>query len=210
MSNLSNPLIEYSHQMEFEPTPLEEFDGEAEYGTFDEHLEMELAVALLEVTNEGQLDHVLGDLVQKASAEIGNPVKSSVSRAIGSLLKTIVCEALPIADGAMGKIVARPLGAQFGSGLASVAGPALGLELEGLSLEDREFEAIRQFVRFAGKTAMIAEKVAPGADPADVAHRAAVEAAQVYAPGLMIEARQVRRYNGRWVSRRGRSTLFGA
>jgi len=33
-----------------------------------------------------------------------------------------------------------------------MVGKALGLELEGLSLEDREFEGAKQFVKFAGET----------------------------------------------------------
>lgn len=53
----------------------------------------------------------------------------------------------------------------IGSNLASVAGSALGLELEGLSPEDREFEAAKQFVRFAGQTVSNARQADPRAEP---------------------------------------------
>jgi hypothetical protein len=191
MSTFSNPLTEYSPQMEFEATPSEEFDGEFEQGVFDEHQEMELAIALLEVANEEQLGNLFLDLIQKASSAIGDPVRSAIGRAICGVLKRAVRQALPLTGRAVEEAKGSPLGARLGRGLASVAGPAMGLELEGLSGEDREFEAIRQFVRFAGETAKIAEDIGPADDPADGAHRAAVKAASVYAPGLTIGGREM-------------------
>ena len=114
---------------------------------------MELAAELLEVTNEQELDHFLGDLIKKAGSAVGQFVSSPVGQAIGGVLKTAAKTALPIAGGALGAYVGGPLGARIGSGLASMAGQALGLELEGLSQEDREFQSARQFVRWAGDTA---------------------------------------------------------
>ena len=58
---------------------------------------------------------------------------------------------LPRAGGALGTFAGGPLGAPIGSGLASIGRRALGLELEGLSHEDQEFEAAKRFVRFAGE-----------------------------------------------------------
>ena len=49
-----------------------------------------------------------------------------------------------MAGSALGGMVGGPLGAQLGGSLANMAGSALGLELEGLSNEDREFEAAKQ------------------------------------------------------------------
>ena len=49
-----------------------------------------------------------------------------------------------------------------------IAGQVLGLELEGLELRGpREFEAVRQFVRFAGETARKAAEGLSGTDPHD-------------------------------------------
>ncbi len=196
MSTFSNPLTEYSPQMELDAAPVKEFDGGSERGIFDEYQEMEQAIALLEVADEEQLDHVLGDLIRKANGVIGNPVNPAVGRAIARVLKTVSGQALPLTGRMIEQRASSGLGARLGRGLASIAGPALGLELEGLSGEDGEFEAIRQFVRFAGKTVEIARRDSLNNDPADVAHRAAAEAAQIYAPGLMIRGRRVRRHSG--------------
>jgi hypothetical protein len=60
-----------------------------------------------------------------------------------------------------------------------------GLELEGLSAEDRDFEIARQFVRFAGEAiARASEAPARLPDPAAVG-AAVAEAARAHAPGLM-------------------------
>ena len=207
MSTFSNPLTEYSPQLELEDARPKAAEGESEHGLFDEHQEMEQAIVLLEVANEEQLDRFLGALIQKNS-ELGNAVSPPVGRAIAGVLKTVAGDVLPLARETIGQRIGSRLGAQFGRGLASIAGPALGLELEGLSREDSEFEAIRQFVRFAAKTVENAAG-APGNGPADVAHRAAAEAARIYAPGLMIGGRQGRLHGGRWAPGRP-DPLLGA
>jgi hypothetical protein len=198
MSMFTNPLTEYSPQLELEDLRPKAAEGESEHGLFDEHEEMEQAVALLEVANEQQLDRVLDALIQKANNELGNVVSPPVGRAIAGVLKAVAGDVLPLARERIGQRIGGRLGAQLGRGLASIAGPALGLELEGLSGEDSEFEAIRQFVRFAAKTVENAAGITPPHGPADVAHRAAAEAARIYAPGLTIGGRQARRHGGRW------------
>ena len=74
MNDFSNPLTEYTPQMELEGVPPKEPAGDSQQGIFDEYQEMEQAIALLEAADEKQLDHVLGDLIQKANREIGNAV----------------------------------------------------------------------------------------------------------------------------------------
>jgi hypothetical protein len=82
-----------------------------------------------------------------------------------------------------------------------------------LSPEDREFEASKQFVRFAGQTVANALQADPDADPEEAAHAAAVEAARVHAPGLMNIAggngRRRARRSGRWIRRRDSIILLG-
>ena len=216
MSSFGNPLTEYSPQMEtFEfPQSEEEYTGESGGGgVFNENQEMELAAELLEVTNEQELDRFLGNLIKKAGSAIGKVVKSPVGQAIGGVLKTVAKKALPVAGGALGAWVGGPLGAKIGSGLASMAGQALGLELEGLSQEDREFEATKQFVRFAGdaaKNALSAQQ--QGADPLTIARAAAAEAARVHAPGLMGAGgggTSTKAHSGRWVRRGNVLIVFG-
>lgn len=175
---------------------------------------MELAAELLEVRDEAELDRFLGDLIKKAGRAIGSVVRSPVGQAVGGILKGAAKKALPLAGAALGGWVGGPLGAKVGSGLASMAGQALGLELEGLSQEDREFEAAKQFVRFAGETVKKAASAPPSVAPPTVAQRAAVSAAQQHAPGLLRGAAGTippgiagRARTGRWI-RRGRNVII--
>jgi len=92
-----------------------------------------------------------------------------------------------------------------------MAGQALGLELEGLSPEDREFEATKQFVRFAGETVKNALQAVPGADPTAIARGAMAEAARQYAPGLLdLGPTSGTRETGRWARRGNTILVFGA
>jgi uncharacterized protein (DUF697 family) len=204
MSTYANPLTEYSPQME-----AFEFSSESG-GVFSESEEMELAAELLAVNTEQELDHFLGNFIKRAGSALGKFVKSPVGQAIGGALKKVAKTALPIAGSALGGMVGGPVGAMLGGKLASVAGQALGLELEGLSQEDQEFEATKQFIRFAAATVKNALDTPPGVDPAAAAHHAAMEAARVYAPGLMnIGQPPARRQRGRWTRRNDRIILFG-
>jgi hypothetical protein len=210
MSSFGSTLTEFSPQMETFEFPQPELGGESEAGVFGEAIEMELAAELLEIASEEELDHFLGNLIKKAGSAVGSIVRSPIGNAIGGVLKSAAKRALPIAGGALGAYVGGPLGAKIGSGLASMAGQALGLELEGLTQEDREFNAARQFVRWAGETSRNALAAAPAADPVAVAKTAAAEAARVHAPGLLGGAaapRVNRAHSGRWI-RRGNSILL--
>lgn len=207
MSTFGNPLTEYTPQMEgYEYTqPEQESGGEV----FSETEEVELTAQLLGVNNEQDLENFLGDLINKAGSAIRNFASSPAGQAVGGLLKTVAKQALPLAGQAAGAYFGGPLGAQIGGALASVAGQALGLELEGLSQEDKEFEAARQFVKFAGETVKNALQAAPNVDPAAVANAAAVEAARVHAPGLLTGTSATENRSGRWVRRPGIIILFG-
>jgi hypothetical protein len=81
--------------------------------------------------------------------------------------------------------VGGPPGAALGGGLATAAGHALGLELEGLSAEDAEFEVSRQFVRFAGAAVDNAVRASSNTHPSTRARDAATQAARAHGPGLM-------------------------
>jgi len=219
MSTYSNPLTDYSPQMEF-------YGGHAgrhfprKRGVLSDSEEMELAAEFLEVASEDELEQFLGDLIGGIGTTLGKIVNSPIGNAVGGVLKDVAKTALPIAGGALGTFVGGPIGGMIGSNLASVAGNVLGLELEGLSTEDREFEATRQFIRFAGQTVANALEAAPHLDfrddPEAVAHAAAVEAARVHAPGLMDTAGRGHEsrhhsghHEGRWVRHGHRIILLG-
>ena len=180
---------------------------------------LELAAGLLEVQNEQELDRFLGNLVSRAGQAVGRFVSSPTGQALGGLLKGAAKQALPIAGAALGGYVGGPAGARIGGQLASAAGQMFGLELEGLSSEDREFEVAKGFVRFAGEAVKNATASAAGADPRATATAAAVAAARRYAPGLLTPTTggadgpagiAGRGRSGRWIRRGNRIVLFGA
>jgi hypothetical protein len=95
-----------------------------------------------------------------------------------------------------------------------------GLELEGLSHEDQEFETARGYVRFAGEAVKNAALAPASQNPRSAANAAAVTAAQMYAPGLL-QAPSVTPpaastssglpmgYTGRWIRRGNKIVLYG-
>jgi uncharacterized protein (DUF697 family) len=214
MGHFGNSLTEYSPEME----TLEFENGFRVGGTgiFTEAQEMELAAELLEVADDHELEQFLGDFIKKAGKAIGGIVKSPIGQAIGGVLKSAAKVALPIAGGALGTLVGGPLGTTIGSSLGSMAGKAFGLELEGLSAEDREFEAARQFVRFAGETVKNAIEAPPNLNPIAAAKAAAAEAAKDHAPGLMDpnlnrpqHPQHHHHHHGHWVRHGDKIVLYG-
>jgi uncharacterized protein (DUF697 family) len=176
-------LADYNPQMETFEFELESETNVAE--VFAEAEQLELAAELLEVKDEAELDQFLGKLIRRAGKAIGGFVRSPAGRAIGGLLKSVAKKALPVAGAALGGFVGGPIGAKLGSGLANVAGSALGLELEGLSHEDREFEAARQFVRLSGESVrQMMNAPVIQTQPARAAWLGFYSAARHYAPGL--------------------------
>ena len=155
-------------------------------GEMHESLEMELATELLSVSNEAELEQFLGGLFKKVASGVSNFAKSSAGRALGGMLKSVAKKALPIAGAALGNMVVPGLGGVIGGKLAGMAGQAFGLELEGLSAEDREFEVARAYVRFASDAARrTARSPQQSRQPQQAARASLVEAARRHAPGLL-------------------------
>ena len=224
MHDIDRTQMEYSN--EFSGFQGEQFEfGENEWspeagGTFSEAEEMELATELLSVSNEGELDRFLGNLLSRATKAVGSFVRSPIGQAVGGVLKGVAKKALPLAGGAIGAYFGGPLGAKIGSGLANAAGDALGLEGE-MAGEDREFEGAKQFVRLAAQTAGAAASAPQGSDPHAVAQQAAMAAARQLAPGLLsgngAAPSGVQRpgaaagaRSGRWLRRGNKIVLYGA
>jgi len=184
---------------------------------FDEVEEMELANELLEIHDEAELEEFLGKLIKKAAKGVGKFMSSPTGKMLGGVLKGAAKKLLPIAGGALGTFVGGPAGAMIGSNLAGMAGKAMGLELEGLSQEDQEFEVARQFVRFAGEAAKNTAAASPSTPPAAAANAGTVAAARKHAPGLLRPSEGTtsggrRRGNrsGRWIRRGSNIILIGA
>jgi hypothetical protein len=218
MSYFANPLTDYSPQLEIGGSALRMTGSEQSTSQiFGEDEEVELASKFLEIAGERDLDHFIGELTDRASSAMHADLDGPVERDLGSIFKDIAKVVLPLAGGALGFFAGGPPGAALGSGLASTVGHALGLELEGLSPEDSEFEVAKQFVRFAGAAVKNAQDAGPTGDPAKQAHEAAMEAARLHAPGLMdlhggpsVE-RSAEQHAGQSLSQRakGESTMEG-
>ena len=176
---MQNPLSEYNPEMEMFESEQFEWSGETTGEVVGEDELLELAAELLEVRDEQELDRFLGNVFKKVK-QFAN---STAGKAVGGMLKGVLKKALPIAGGVAGTFFGGPVGATIGSKLGSMAGNLFEMELEGLSQEDREFEAAKQFARFATEAVKNAAS-APGGNPVAIARQAIATAAQRYAPGL--------------------------
>ena len=151
--------------------------------------ELELASELLATSSEAELDRFLGNLIGRAGRAVGSAVgnfaNSDTGRALGGVLKTAAKQALPIVGRAAGDWIAPGRGGEWGARAGSAVGSLFGLELEGLSQEDREFEVARSFVRFANEAATRAACAQPTAPTPAVVRAAVTAAARTHAPGLL-------------------------
>ena len=134
MHDLDRTLLETESSAAF-PYPGELGSSEFE-GPLSPAQETEFASRLLEVSNDRELEQFLGDVLKTVGRSVGRFASSDTGRAVGGLLKSAVKQVLPAAGRAVGSWVS-PGGGDLGSQLATQAGQLLGLELEGLSEEDR-------------------------------------------------------------------------
>ena len=129
--------------------------------------ETALAAELLELSSERELDRFLGRLLRGAAPEAAGAGPAGAGPAgagpagagpAGAILKHATGQVLPRAGKPFGGPGERP---------ADRVGAPLGLELEGLSAQDREFELARRLVRFAGELAAAAST----GDARSICHR---------------------------------------
>ena len=212
--DLDRTLLETGYPAAFEPP--DEADPDAALSPAEE---LELASELLEVGSDEELEQFLGNLIGRAVHAVGNFARSATGRSLGHMLVSAFKNIEPYASKALDTwIASRGQGGGGGAGAEAADGAEgqlppdigrlLGLDLEGLSPEDREFEVSRQLVRLAASAAQQASLAPPQADPDAVARRALMAAAGDYAPGLLDQRNgspgQASARSGRWV-RRGRT-----
>jgi hypothetical protein len=183
------------------------FGGEvAAETTLTEHEIQELAAELLEVSGEAELEQFLGKVFKKIGSglkKVGGFVGKGL-KTLGKGLKVMAPTLLSFAGKAVGSAFGGPLGGMIGSKLGSFAGNLIKkAEMEVAEVEEREFEAAKNFVRFADLAAQHLSRTPPGVDGEAAAMRAMERAAAQLAPaGVAAPARPV----GRW-SRRGRTIV---
>jgi hypothetical protein len=197
-------------------TPFQAETGEV----FGETEQMELASEMLEISSEAELDRFLGDLINRAGQAVGKFVSSPEGRALGGVLKGAARQVLPALGSAVGGYLGGSTGAQLGGQAALAAGKMFGLELEGLSAEDREFEVARRYVSFAGEAVKNLALAPSSPDPRAAVNAAAALAAQTHAPGLLQPRPQAGAeppassglpmgHSGRWMRRGNKIVLYG-
>jgi len=217
MFESDEPELEYLSEeemeleMEFEDEE-GEFVSEEEAEAEDEDAETELAAELLTVSNEDELDHFLGKLIRRAGRAARGILRTPAGRNLKALLRKAARRVLPVAGRAVGSYLGGARGGDIGSRLAILGGRAFGLELEGLSPEDQEFEIARRYVRMARHAARHAARHRLSGTPSQTARSAFLSAARQHAPGLIRStlgrASSSRSHqSGRWV-RRGRAIVL--
>jgi len=205
---MNRTLLDYTPETEIPDAETVGDDTSLDSGrsgsVFSETEELEFAAEFLEVQSEHDLDRFLGKLISRTGTAAGTTVRSPIGQALGGVLKHAARQALPLAGRAISGYVGSSTGPQVLDTGTAAAGRLFGLELEGLSPEDKEFEIARSFVRFSEDTIRSAVTAQSPAPPMVLAQLAAGQAASRYAPGLLRSAPPT--ISGRWI-RRGRNIV---
>jgi hypothetical protein len=183
-------------------------DGES---PFDESEEAELAMELLAVASEAELDQFLGKLIKgawKGVKKVGKAI-APLARPLGGALRGLAKTALPFVGGALGSFIPIPgVGTAIGTAVGSAVGSALEMEFTSMETEEREFEMARRFVRIAGtaaqQAAQAAARLGGSGNPTTAVRDALQAAARAHLPRL---ARG--QGNGRWERRGNRILVSG-
>lgn len=200
-----------------------EFEDEGEWETaraFDEGEEYELAMELLSLSSEEELDQFLGKLVKgawKGLKKVGRTV-GQLAKPLGGVLRGVAKAALPFVGGALGSFIPIPgVGTMLGRAVGQAVSSALEAEVQGLEGEMRKVELARRFVRVAGSAAQHAARQAARAgdvgDPHATARRAVEAAARRHLPQMQQMrpgATSEGAGTGRWQRRGGLIVVFGA
>ncbi len=162
--------------------------------SFSPSQEMELAMELLGVSSEAEMDHFLGKIFKKVWGgikKVGSFV-GKIAKPFGGVLKAIAKKALPFVGGALGSLIPIPgVGTMVGKALGTAVSSALEMEFAELDMEDRELEMARRFVRIAQSAASQLATLAPTPNPIPAIERAVVIAARRHVPNL--DMRQIQR-----------------
>lgn len=159
---MNQRLLDYRPELEFLEAPAG--------GGQDDGDELTLAARLLELRGEAQLDRFIDAMVRVDGG----------AAPLADALKRAARQVLPL-HGWTGGSMIEALRRRGKHDPVARAAHIFGVELEGLSPEDKEFEVAQRFVRFAREAARLS---ADANRPAGVA-AALAEAARSHAPGLL-------------------------
>lgn len=159
--------------------------GFAEDSHTEEFTQMQRALSLLEITGEAELDLFMARLLNQTAFEVGRNIQPRAGKMLRSMLKNIARKILPMfGRPVVGGREAFAI-ASIGRRMAGSAGRLFGIEMEGLSPEDQEYEVARRFVRFAQSAAKTAVWAPQNQSALSIARMSAAHAAKRHAPGLL-------------------------
>jgi hypothetical protein len=138
--------------------------------------ELELASKALGLSDDHELEAFLGDVFHAVGTAAGRFARPETGRELAGMLRGAMAHAVPSVGSGQGLDLPS---------LAQQAGSLLGLELEGLSPQDQEFEAGRGLVRFLGGAYHHAIGAPRELRPRTVARRAMIGSARRFAPGML-------------------------
>lgn len=188
---------------------------------FNEEEHVNLAAELMELNSEQELDNFLGDVISGAANAVGKFISSPTGQALGSGLKDVAKQLLPVAGQAAGDYFGGSAGGQIGGALGTAAAGLFEIQNE-----EAEWGAANTFVKLAGDAVKNATET-PGGDPQAVARNAIIEAAKIHAPGLVSsltggppgaghcgcqqngERHHHHHHSGQWYRHGGRIVLIG-
>ena len=189
--------------------PVEAFEGGFSWSAelLSEAEEMELAMELLSVSNEDEMEQFLGKMfkgIGRGLKKVGRFIGRKVLPKIGGAFKWLAKKALPIVGGALGSFIPIPgVGTALGKTLGSAVSKALEMEFGELESDEAELEIARRVVRIAATTAQQASAAAPNAPPDASLHDALLAAIRTHLPTfaanedeLMAEAEAELGYEG--------------
>ena len=193
-----------------------EFGGGELGSPLSETEEVELAMELMSISSEAEMDQFIGKLFKgawKGLKKVGRVV-GKIAKPLGGVLKAVAKKALPFVGGALGSFIPIPgVGTAIGSALGSAVSKALELEFGELEQEEAEFEMAKRFVRLAATAAQKAASAPPSANAMAAVNQALVSAARQHLPnadlsglGRMAPGIGGGRHSGRWI-RQGRNIV---
>lgn len=188
---MNRRLLDYIPEMEF----LDEAEAPERATQPGQATTMTFGADLLDHADGAQLGVFLRKLVGSIAAADRVPVGAALGKALVAALQPVARAIMPIRSGGAG------------ADSKTMAARMFGMELEGLSPEDKEYEVAQQFIRLAADTIRNASAAAhTGAPPAVTAAAALRQAAGRYAPGLLKSTSQTAPASGRW-RREGRRII---
>jgi hypothetical protein len=212
---MNRALIDYNPETELFEAATPALAASA-VGNLSDVDQAELAVDLLNVANETELDRFIDRLMHRTSQAVGGRIREPVAQGLKDIFRTSAAKAMPQAARTPAlRTVSGERAAENGARFAQVASRFFGLELEGLSPEDQELEIAKAFVRLAYEAVKNAAAM-PARLPAQTAAQlAAMKAAKKLAPGLLRKLAGTESKSrapgvsstGRWV-RRGRNIIL--